>query len=62
MAAIAGALNVQLEKEGHYKLGKANAELVPNTIDATLKLVLIAMLLWVVICLMAGGVNVVFAA
>ena len=56
MAAVAGALNVQLEKAGHYKLGKANARLVPETIDAALKLALIAMLSWVVICFIAGAV------
>ncbi len=56
MAAVAGALNVQLEKAGHYKLGKANARLIPETIDAALKLALIAMLSWVVICFVAGVV------
>jgi len=54
MTAVAGALNVQLEKVGHYKLGKANARLAPQTIDAALKLVLIAMLLWVMICFIVG--------
>ena len=54
MAAVAGALNVQLEKVGHYKLGKANAPLTPQTIDAALKLALIAMLLWVMICFIVG--------
>ena len=34
MAAAAGALNVQLEKVGHYQLGKAGTPLVPQTIDA----------------------------
>lgn len=54
MAAVAGALNVQLEKVGHYKLGRANARLMPETIGAALKLVLVAMLLWVVICFIVG--------
>jgi len=62
MAAVAGALNVQLEKVGHYKLGKANAPLMPETIDATLKLVLVAMLFWVVICLILGVVRFVITA
>ncbi len=56
MAAVAGALNVQLEKAGHYKLGKANSRLIPETIDAALKLALIAKLSWVVICFVAGVV------
>ena len=54
MAAVAGALNVQLEKVGYYKLGRANAPLVPQTIDAALVLVQIAALAWVVICFIVG--------
>ncbi|MCL0093495.1 adenosylcobinamide-phosphate synthase CbiB, partial [Dehalococcoidia bacterium] len=61
MAAVAGALNVQLEKAGQYKLGKANAHLEPETIDATLNLMLKAMLSWVLICFMVGGFRFVFA-
>lgn len=57
MAAIAGALNVQLEKVGHYKLGRANAQLVPETIDASLKVTQIAMLVWALICLSIGGIQ-----
>lgn len=57
MAAIAGALNVQLEKVGHYKLGKVNALLAPESIDASLELVQIAMLVWVLICFTAGGIH-----
>jgi len=56
MAAVAGALNVQLEKAGCYKLGKVNAPLVPETIDNSLKLAQIAMLVWVLICFAVGGV------
>ena len=55
MAAAAGALNIQLEKVGHYQLGKASAALMPATIDASLKLVGMASLIWVFICFMAGG-------
>ena len=62
MTAVAGALNVQLEKVGHYKLGKANTHLVPETIDAALKLVLVAMLLWVAICFTVGVVRFVVTA
>ena len=57
IAAMAGGLSVQLEKVGHYRVGKANARLVPETIDAALKLMLIAMLTWVVICLIVGGIG-----
>jgi len=56
MAALAGALNVQLEKVEHYKLGRANAMLIPETIDAALKIMLIAMLNWALICFIVGGI------
>ncbi len=54
MAALAGALNVQLEKVGHYKLGRANATPVPETIDAAVKLMLIAGLTWASLCFIVG--------
>lgn len=54
MAAAAGALNVQLEKVGQYRLGKAKNPLVPETIDAVVKLAQIAMGLWALICCIAG--------
>ncbi len=57
MAAAAGALNVQLVKVGHYRLGAAATPLVPQTIDAALRLVLISMLSWAGICFMAGGIR-----
>jgi len=62
MAAVAGALNVQLEKAGHYKLGKAGAPLIPGTIDASLQLVQITVLIWVVTCFVIGGIYFVFTA
>ena len=57
IAAMAGGLDVQLEKVGYYKLGKANAQLVPETIDAALKLVQVAVLSWVLICFIAGVIR-----
>jgi len=62
MAAVAGALNVQLEKVGYYKLGEAGRPLVPGTIDASLQLMQIAGLGWMVICLLTGGVRFVVAS
>jgi len=56
MAAVAGALNVQLEKVGQYKLGKAGIPLIPGTIDASLQLMQIAVLIWVMICFVVGGI------
>lgn len=57
MAAMAGALNVQLEKVGHYRLGGSSIPNAPETIDASLGLAQIAMLIWVLICLTAGGIR-----
>ncbi len=62
MAAVSGALDVQLEKVGHYKLGGTAASPVPETIDASLKLAGIAALAWVLICFMAGGIYFVLAS
>jgi len=57
MAAVAGALNVQLEKAGHYKLGNINTPPTPETIDASLELTQIAVLAWVLICFTVGGIH-----
>ena len=57
MAAMAGALNVRLEKAGHYQLGKGNSVLVPETIDASLKLFLMAVFFWVLICFIVGVIH-----
>ena len=59
MAAVAGALSVQLEKVGHYRLGRAKVGLAPESIDASLALVRIAGLLWGIICFAVGGVKIV---
>jgi len=56
MAAVAGALNVQLEKKAHYKLGKVSVPLIPDTIDASLRLMQIAVLGWALICFIVGVV------
>jgi len=57
MAAVAGALDIQLEKKGCYKLGRASANLLPQTIDDSLKLVQVAMLIWVLVCFTTGGIQ-----
>ncbi len=59
MASVAGALNVQLEKVGHYRLGSANTPLTPTTIDASLQLMIIAASAWIAICFMVGVVRLV---
>jgi adenosylcobinamide-phosphate synthase len=53
MGAIAGALGVQLEKVGHYKLGDSCNSLVTETIDASLRLVTTATFIWIVIVILA---------
>jgi adenosylcobinamide-phosphate synthase len=62
MAAMAGALDTRLEKVGHYQLGKEQAALVPETIDASVKLFLIAASVWVLICFMVGVIHFVVTA
>jgi adenosylcobinamide-phosphate synthase len=57
MAVVAGALNVQLEKVGHYKLGRADASLTPESIDTALKLMLVSMLSWSLICFIIGVIR-----
>lgn len=57
MAAAAGALNVQLEKVGHYRLGSPNTPLNAETIRASVQLMQIAALIWVVIALGIGGIS-----
>ena len=62
MAAMAGGLSVQLEKVGHYKLGEADARLIPETIDTALKLMLLSMLSWALICFLVGVICFVVAS
>jgi adenosylcobinamide-phosphate synthase len=56
MSAMAGALDIQLEKVGHYQLGNGSAVLAPETIDASVRIVSLASLIWVAICFAAGGI------
>jgi adenosylcobinamide-phosphate synthase len=46
MSAIAGALEIQLEKSGHYKLGNDHHSLSVNTIDASLQIITISAFIW----------------
>ncbi|MFC2071151.1 cobalamin biosynthesis protein [Chloroflexota bacterium] len=46
MSAIAGALGVQLEKTGYYKLGDNHNSLSLSTIDASLQIIMTASLIW----------------
>jgi cobalamin biosynthesis protein CobD/CbiB len=62
MAAVAGALKVRLEKSRHYQLGEINTLPTLQTIGGSLRLVQIAMLVWVLVCFIAGGIRFVFIA
>jgi adenosylcobinamide-phosphate synthase len=55
MATVARALGVQLEKPGQYRLGVENNSLEPETIDASIRLVMAAAFIWILICFAAGG-------
>jgi adenosylcobinamide-phosphate synthase len=61
MAAMAGALNVKLEKIGHYRLGEPSTALEPETIAEALKLMYITVMAWTIVCGAAGGVYLVLA-
>lgn len=52
MSAIAGALEVQLEKTGQYTLGDNHHFLTLNTIDASLHIVTITALIWSLLTLL----------
>ncbi|OGO22115.1 MAG: cobalamin biosynthesis protein CobD [Chloroflexi bacterium RBG_16_50_9] len=62
MAAMAGALDVRLEKVGHYQLGKEVDLLVPDTIESSIKIFLIAAALWSLICFFVGVIHFVITA
>lgn len=51
MAAMAGALRVQLEKPGHYVIGDDLEELTPNKIIRTLKIRDVSMILFILLML-----------
>jgi adenosylcobinamide-phosphate synthase len=51
MAAMAGALRVQLEKPGQYVLGEPIEQLSPDKILLALKIRNMAIVLWVLLCL-----------
>ncbi len=62
MSAIAGALGVQLEKLGCYRLGDASKPLVLSSITSGLRLVVLSSLLWFGICISITGVHYALAA
>lgn len=55
MAAMAGALGISLEMKGYYRLGEGGLPSSPELIDESLKITKASMLIWVLICLVYGG-------
>lgn len=51
MSAAAGALGVQLEKIGQYKLGDNHCPLSPKTIGASLQIMGVVALVWSLVCI-----------
>jgi adenosylcobinamide-phosphate synthase len=52
MSALAGALGIQLEKDGYYSLGDSRNSLSIASIDDSLKLILIVALIWSLLLLL----------
>jgi adenosylcobinamide-phosphate synthase len=55
MAAMAGALDVKLEKPGHYQLGSGKGKLDTETIKKATWLFTMGSGMWVFVCLVWGG-------
>ena len=53
MGAVAGALGVQLEKAGHYKLGDNHFPLSLDTIDTSRQIILVTAIIWCSISILA---------
>ncbi len=52
MSAVAGALGVQLEKIGHYKLGDMRRPLSVGMIDITLHMIAVTAVIWILITIL----------
>jgi adenosylcobinamide-phosphate synthase len=57
MSAAAGALDVRLEKPGHYRLGHTGKEPDSSSISGGLRLVMVTCLLWCCVCIGIMGVR-----
>lgn len=56
MGAMAGALDVSLEKVGHYRLGDSREPLLPAKVDASLNIVILLIGVWTVLAI-AGRIG-----
>jgi len=62
MSAAAGGLGVQLEKIGHYKLGDNHYPLSPETISASLQVMVAVALMWSLTCISVEVIRFVVTA
>ncbi|MEE8473274.1 MAG: cobalamin biosynthesis protein [Dehalococcoidia bacterium] len=62
MSAAAGALGVELQKAGHYTLGRGGRPLSPETIDSAVRLMLAAATIWALVSLTIMGWRFVLAS
>jgi len=62
MSAAAGAMDIRLEKPGHYRLGHTGREPDSASISGGLQLVIVTCLLWSCICIGIIGVRYALAA
>ncbi len=62
MSAMAGALDVKLQKPDHYILGDGKKKLVPDTIRQSLTVFTFAASCWLVLCGIGGGIYLALAA
>jgi adenosylcobinamide-phosphate synthase len=53
MSAVAGALDVQLEKAGHYKLGDSHLPLSLSVIDGSRQIIVVTAIVWCSILMLA---------
>jgi adenosylcobinamide-phosphate synthase len=56
MSAIAGALDIQLEKAGHYQLGDNHYSLSLNAIDASVRIAMVTAIIWSLLSISVQGV------
>ena len=57
MAAVAGALGVEVEKEGHYRLGDSLTTLSSGTIKQAIQIMWVSAAVWATICLTIKGIS-----
>jgi adenosylcobinamide-phosphate synthase len=56
MSAMAGALGIKLTKAGHYELGDSINAISLNSIDSSIKIIILSFLVWAVIIILIQGI------